>query len=78
MTFGDGSRVAPRNWCPLKSGGTLHDQRTGEQPPRLGVTGSGGVAHVDHGVLDVGVPQPVADEDDVGAGVEEIDCDRVA
>ena len=41
----------------------------GTEPPCLGIAGDRRVAHVHHGVLDIGVPQPVLHKGDIRAGV---------
>jgi len=51
---------------------------TDKQLPCLGIAGDRGVAHVHHGVLDIGVPQPVRHKCDIGAGVQQMHRKRVA
>ena len=51
---------------------------TGKELPCLGIAGHRGVPHVDHGVLDVGVPQPVLHEGHIGSGVQQMHRNRVA
>jgi IS1 transposase len=55
-----------------------HYAMTGEQLPRLGISGDRGVGHVYHRVLDIGVPQPVLHERDIRTGVQQMDRDRMA
>jgi hypothetical protein len=49
----------------------------GKQLPCLGIARDGGVAHVHHRVLDVGVPQPILHECHIRTGVQEMHRDRV-
>ena len=51
---------------------------TGKELPRVGIAGHGGIPHIDDGVLDVGMPQPVLDEGDIRAGVQQMHRNRVA
>jgi hypothetical protein len=51
---------------------------TGKELPCLGIAGDRGVAHVHHGVLDIGVAQPVLHERDIRAGVQQMHNNRVA
>jgi hypothetical protein len=51
---------------------------TGKELPCLGIAGDRGVAHVHHGVLDIGVAQPVLHERDIRAGVQQMHRNRVA
>ena len=51
---------------------------TGKQLPCLGIAGDCGVAHVRHGVLDIGVPQPILHKGDIRTGVEQVDRNRVS
>ena len=51
---------------------------TGKQLPRLGITGDGRVPHIDDGILDMGVPQPVLYKGDIRASIQEMYRDRVA
>ena len=50
---------------------------TGKELPCLGIAGDRSVAHVHHGVLDIGVPQPVLHKGDIRAGVQEVHRNRV-
>ena len=54
------------------------DPRAGEDGAGSLVAGGGRELRVDHSVLDIAVSQPVANEGDVGAGVEKVGRDRVA
>ena len=51
---------------------------TGKQLPCLGIAGDRGVAHIHHGVLDIGVPQPILHKGDIRAGVKQVYRNRVA
>ena len=52
--------------------------RAGENGAGSPVASGSGELRVDHRILDVAVPQPVADKGDVGTGVEQVSRDRVA
>src|SRR5215471_6171905 len=51
---------------------------TGKELPCLGIARDGSVSHVHHGVLDIGMPQPVLHKGDICAGVQEMHRNRVA
>ena len=51
---------------------------TGKQLPCLRIASDRRVAHVYHRVLDIGMPQPVLHERDIGTRVEEMHRNRVA
>ena len=51
---------------------------TGKELPCLGIAGDRSVAHVHHGVLDIGVPQPVLHKGDIRAGVQQMHGNGVA
>ena len=51
---------------------------TGKQLPRLRIPSDGSVAHVHHGVLDIGMPQAILHEGDIRASVQEMHRNRVA
>ena len=71
-------------WRVLKVGGTESPEHysnyamIGKQLPRLGIAGDRSVAHVHHRVLDIGMPQPVLHERDIGSRVEQMHRNRVA
>ena len=44
----------------------------------LGIPGGGRIAHIDHSILDVGMPQSILDEGHVGPRVQEMHRNRVA
>jgi hypothetical protein len=50
---------------------------TGKELPGLGIAGDRSVAHVYHGVLNIGVPQPVLHKGDIRASVQEMHRNRV-
>ena len=50
----------------------------GKQLPCLGITGHRRVAHLDDGILDIGVAQPVLHERHIGTRVKQMHGDRVA
>ena len=50
---------------------------TGKQLSRVGITCARGVPHTDDGVLDIGVPQAILHEGDIGPSVEQMDRDRM-
>jgi hypothetical protein len=51
---------------------------TGKQLPRLGIPGDRRIPHIDDGVLDIGMAQPVLHERHVGPRVEQMHRNRVA
>ena len=71
-------------WRVLKLGGATTPEgysdhaMTGKELPRVGIAGHGGIPHINDGVLDVGMPQPVLDEGDIRAGVQQMHRNRVA
>ena len=50
---------------------------TGKELPRLRIACDGGVAHINDGVLDIGVPQAILHEGNISPGVEEMYRDRM-
>ena len=50
---------------------------TGKQLSCLGITGDRGVPHIDDGILDIGVAQPVLHKRDIRASVQQMHGNRV-
>ena len=51
---------------------------TGKQLSCLGIAGDRRVPHIDDGILDIGVAQPVLHERDICASVQQMHGNRVA